>query len=719
MKREEYKQMRKKGKRLRNTFIGLGSFLFVMAIGLLLLMFGGRFFVSEDAMTLDAATTVVADGEEIEEIYSTNRSPISLEEVPEFLQEAVVATEDSRFYEHSGIDPRGIARALYRDVLAWEKVEGASTITQQVAKNLFFSNDKSWLRKTKEVMVALYLERNYTKDEILELYLNSIYFGEGTYGVEKAAERYFSKPVPELNETESALLAGLPKAPSNYSPIADPEAAKDRRDTVLFRMEDEGYITKEEEEALSNRQVEYTEEAPVGATWSNAYVNVVVQEVVDRYGVSREALKTEGYEIEVNMNPEAQRIAYETMKDGNYASGSVEGVEAAFVLTDKEGKVTALTGGREYEHGEMNHALTKHQPASVMKPLAVYGPALMGDTYSPYSVLKDEKISYGGYIPKNLDGYEGQVTLYEALVKSKNAPAVWLLNEIGVKESKSYLEKLGLATEDDDLSIALGGMSEGYSPMEIAGGYQAVGNDGERVPLRTVSTITDRTGETVKPKEEIEAVRVFSEKTAFQLREMLETVVSSGTARNGSYSGALAGKTGTAQHPEVEGKNRDVWFAGFTPNYAMSMWMGYGDSGSDYYLEDSSSVPVSLTKQMLTNLKEVLDPGEEFTDPEGLTSLEEPVELPRNIQLEGSIDIGGWTLVRGKLDWNTDEKDEDVTYRIYRKKGEEKELITKTKETSHTIQSFGLFDSRTYYVVPFDPESGREGEPSNEVTLEW
>ncbi|SDJ43569.1 transglycosylase domain-containing protein [Salimicrobium halophilum] len=719
MKREEYKQLRKRRIRFRNAFIGAGALLFVAAMGLLALMFGGALFVSDDDLMLDTASTVTADGEEIEQIYSVNRTLVNLDEVPEFLQQAFIATEDSRFYEHSGIDPRGIARALYRDIIAWEKVEGASTITQQVAKNLFFTNEKSWMRKTKEVMVALYLERNLTKEEILELYVNSIYFGEGTYGVEAASERYFGTSVSDVTQSQAALLAGMPKAPNSYSPVNDPEAAKDRRDVVLMRMEDESYISGEERENLSNQRLEYKEKTQPEETWSNAYVNAVVQEAVERYGISREALKTEGYRIEVNMHPEAQRIAYDTMQDASYASGSVKGVEGAFVLTDQSGKVTAIVGGRSYEHGESNHALTKHQPGSVMKPLAVYGPALMSDRYTPYSVLKDEETSYGDYTPSNVTGgYEGQVTMYEALVESKNAPAVWLFDQIGVGEGKTYLEKLGLSTEDEGLSIALGGLSEGFTPMEIAGAYQTIGNGGERRPLQTIATITDRNGEAVEPKEQAEATRVFNEETAFQLREMMETVVSEGTATSGSYQGPLAGKTGTAGHPSVEGQNRDVWFAGITPNYTMSMWMGYEASGEDYYLTDSSSVPTSLSKELMTNLKEVIDPGTEFTNPEGMDSLQKPVELPDSTELQGTLDIGGWAFVQGELNWEAPE-DERVTYRVYRARGNDPELIAETEATSHTVQAFGLLESRTYFVVPYDPTTGREGERSNEVTLSW
>ncbi|WP_347861222.1 PBP1A family penicillin-binding protein [Salimicrobium sp. PL1-032A] len=723
MKREEYKQLRKRRIRFRNTFIGAGAFLFLAAMALLALMFGGALFVSEEELTLDTASTVMVDGQEIEQIYSVNRTLVELEEVPEFLQQAFVATEDSRFYEHSGIDPRGIARALYRDIIAWEKVEGASTITQQVAKNLFFSNEKSWMRKTKEVMVALYLERTFTKEEILEFYVNSIYFGEGTYGVEAASERYFGTSVSEITQSQAALLAGMPKAPNSYSPVNDPEAAKDRRDVVLMRMEDESYITADQQETLVNETLTFEENPQPEETWSNAYVNAVVDEVVDRYGISREALKTEGYQIETNMNPEAQQIAYDTMQNASYASGSVEEeVEGAFVLTDQEGKVTALIGGKSYEHGDRNHALSKHQPGSVMKPLAVYGPALMSGQFTPYSMLKDEEQSYEGYgdrAPSNVSGgYEGQVTMYQALVESKNAPAVWLFDQIGVEEGKTYLEKLGLYTEDDGLSIALGGLSEGFTPMEITGAYQAIGNGGERRPLQTIATVTDRDGEELEPKEQAESIEVFDEETAFQLREMMETVVSEGTATSGSYGGPLAGKTGTAGHPTVEGQNRDVWFAGFTPNYTMSMWMGYEASGEDYYLTDSSSVPTALSKQLMTNLEGVIDPGEEFTDPEGVESLEQPIELPDSTELQGSLDLGGWSVFQGTLEWEAAE-DDRILYRLYRKRGDEPELIAEKQGTSHKVQAFGLLGSRTYFVVPYDPATDREGERSNEVTLSW
>ncbi len=701
--------------------IAIGAIFLLALAGYLFIVFGGRFVVSEKELVLDVATTVeTTEGEVIERIYTKNRTLVDISEVPEHVQQAFVAIEDSRFYEHAGVDFKSVLRAVYRDVIAMGKVEGASTITQQLAKNLFLSNDKSWMRKTKEVMAAIYLERNFTKDKILELYLNRIYFGNGAYGIEAASQTYFNKSVSELTVAQGALLAALPKAPNNYSPFENPERAEDRRNIVLSRMEALGMIEAEKMVSLQGATLGVEKPEEDTETWSNSYVDLVIKEAAEEYHLSREELKRGGYRLIVNMNPEIQEIAANEMKHGEFVPGSKGNVEGAFTLMENDsGALAAVVGGRNFTHGDVNRVTVKKQPGSVIKPLAVYGPALMSPKYIPYSLLVDEKRSYGEYTPRNYDGeYAGLTSLYQALVESKNAPAVWLLDQIGISYAKEYLKALGLPTKDQGLAIALGGLSRGYSPLQLTEAYRSFAREGKVTNAYTIERIINRDGEMIHRHEQEER-QVFDKQTAWYMTEMLETTVSEGTAKAGSYPKALAGKTGTQQHPTVEGKNKEVWFAGYTPEYTGTLWMGYDKSGDEYYLSGGSSYPAKLMKSILTKIDRKQDLADSFVKPEGMKQLPKPITLPVLTDVEGSIGFGGIGLIRGTLSW-TPGKDDRVVYRIYQGTGEEKTLVDQvTGKGEYHVGVLDVWDEPTFTVVPYDPLTGLEGKPSNPVTLEW
>ncbi|RWZ55342.1 PBP1A family penicillin-binding protein [Halobacillus fulvus] len=661
-------------------------------------------------------TVETKDGQVIERIYSQNREMVSIDQVPEHVQEAFVSIEDQRFYSHPGIDLRAITRALYRDIIAMAKVEGGSTITQQVAKNLFLSNDKTWMRKTKEMMAATYLERNYTKDEILELYLNRIYFGEGAYGIQAAAEHYFNRPVSELTVAQGALLAALPKAPNSYSPVNNPEEAMQRRNLVLSEMEQYGTISIEEMKQMQGTTLALEMVDEQQGSWSNSYVDLVIDEAADRYHISRDELKRGGYTIVVEMDPEIQQIAAERMKNGEFIPGSNGPVEGAFTLMDSEtGALVAAVGGRDFKHGGVNRTQVKKAPASVIKPLAVYGPALMSGDYQPYSVLSDEPQTFaGGYEPSNFDGeFEQQVSMYEALVESKNVPAVSLLEDIGINYSKGYLEELGLPTEDDGLSIALGGLSYGYTPIQITEAYRSFAAEGKVTDSYTITQILDRDGDVLHEHEPDER-QVFDAQTAWYMTEMLQTTASEGTASQGNYDKALAGKTGTQQ---AEEGNKHVWFAGYTPEYVGSLWMGYDDAGKT--VEGSSAYPSRLMKEILSSIDREKGLDSAFTKPEGVEELPEPIDLPVITDLSGTLDLAGLATLRGLLSW-TPAEDDRIVYRIYREEeGEDVNVGEVTGEGEYRVSAFGIFDETTYYVVPYDPQTGLEGTPSNSVSLSW
>ncbi|MCP3026739.1 PBP1A family penicillin-binding protein [Halobacillus sp. A5] len=706
-------------KRIKWPFVIITAAAFFSIIGFLIILFGGRFVVSEEDLALNTATTVeTADGEVIERIYTENRTLVDINEIPEHVQEAFIAVEDGRFYEHSGVDFRSILRALYRDIIAMEKVEGGSTITQQLAKNLFLTNEKSWMRKTKEVMAAIHLERKYTKDEILELYLNTIYFGNGAYGVEEASKEYFNTSVKDITINQGALLAGLPKAPNSYSPFENPDNALERRNTVLARMEANNMIAAEEMVSLQGSTLGEEAREENNQTWSNSYVDAAIREAENKYHISRDELKRGGYQIIVEMDPGIQETAAAQMKNGEFAPGSQGEVEGAFTLMDqKTGGMAAIVGGRDFKHGDRNRALTKKQPGSVIKPLSVYGPALMDKKYIPYSLLEDEERSYGDYTPRNYDGeYDGYTSIYQAIVESKNAPAVWLLDQMGIDYSKKYLEELGLPTKDEGLSIALGGLSEGYTPLQLTQAYRSFVSEGKVTEGHTIQQIVDRNGEVIHKHEPSEK-EVFNEETAWNMTQMLERTVESGTAQAGTFSKALAGKTGTQQHPNVDGENKDVWFVGYTPEYVGSLWMGYDEAGENHYLTGGSEYPTALMKSILSEVDEQKEMTASFNKPEGLERLPEPLTLPEINDAKGSVSFGGFRLVSGTIEW-TPAEDDRVVYRIYEEKGEEKKLVGDvTGKGEYSVSGFSLLSSRTYVVVPYDPLTGHEGEPSNSVTI--
>ncbi|KHE71922.1 penicillin-binding protein [Halobacillus sp. BBL2006] len=700
--------------------------IFLLAIlGYGTIIFGGRFVVDQKELVLDEMTTVeTEDGKIIERIYTKNRKIVSIDQIPEHVRNAFIAIEDSRFYEHSGVDFKSIARAVYRDIIAMEKVEGGSTITQQLAKNLFLSNDKTLMRKTKEVMAAKYLERKYTKDEIMELYLNRIYFGEGAYGIEAAAQHYFNVSVSDLTVPQAALLAGLPKAPNSYSPFDHPEEAKQRRNLVLARMAAIGSLETEKMLSFQGATLGTEEGEESNETWSISYVDLVIDEAAENYHISREELKRGGYRIVVEMDPVIQKIAAEQIKNGEFAPVSQGEAEGAMTLMDhKTGALVAAVGGRDFKHGEVNRVMAKHPPASVIKPLAVYGPALMRKDYDPFTLLSDEKQSFEtssgkGYSPSNYnDEYEGKVSLYEALVESKNVSAVWLLDRIGINYSKEYLKKLGLSTDDKGLAIALGGLSEGYSPLQLTEAYSSFAHEGKRVEGYTIRSIENRDGEVIH-EHNFEEKQVFDKQTAWYMTEMLQTTVQKGTASAGDYSKALAGKTGTNQLPSADG-NSDVWFAGYTPEYVGVLWMGYDRNGNEQYLEGGSSYPTRMMKSILTRIDQQKNLTASFSKPKDVKSLPEPIDLPVITDLEGKLSLSGLALLRGTLQW-TPSSDERVVYRIYRQEeGEDVNVGEVTGEGSYKVSAFGIFDQTTYYVVPYDPLTGAEGTPSNSVTLRW
>lgn len=706
-------------RKMKWLFFSLFTVLIVGLIGYAFILFGGSLVVNEEDLILDATTTIeTQDGEIIGKLYNENRIPISIDEIPNHVKQAFVAIEDRRFYEHAGVDFQSVVRAVIRDIAAMAKVEGASTITQQLAKNLFLHNDKTWMRKTKEVMAAIHLERNFSKNRILELYLNEIYFGHGVYGIEAASQLFFSKSAKELTLTEGALLAGLAKAPNGYSPIDHPDKALNRRNIVLQAMEDTGKISTEDCIQAQGKTLGLTVKDTKPNPWADTYIDLVIQETSTEHQLSLDELKRGGYRIIVNMNEQAQQIAYEQFKNDDYFPGSTDGVQGAFVLMEKDsGKIAAAIGGRNYQLGNLNRVTVKRQPGSTMKPIAVYGPAMMLETYQPYTLIVDQKMEINGYMATNYDNqYSGAVSIYQALVQSKNAPAVWLLNQIGIPYAKDYLRKMNITIPDKGLAIALGGLSKGLTPIQMVESYRAFASGGKVIESYTIDRIYNRHGK-LTFQAEMETNKVFSPQVAWNMTNMLVSVVENGTGSAGEYAKALAGKTGSTEHPQVPGKYKDAWFVGYTPKYVSALWMGYDKSGENHYLTAGSKYPTKLTKAILSELDKRQTLAAEFEKPENVEDLPEPIKLPKEITLHADVAFGGFSLIKGKLKW-TEAEDDRIVYHIYREdEGIDERIGKVTGKSEFTIKGFSVFKSASYYVIPYNPLTKIEGEKSNTVQL--
>ncbi|WP_088035826.1 transglycosylase domain-containing protein [Evansella clarkii] len=699
------------------------TFFLLLAAGALTVIFGivlfGNYAIDNKELVMDAATSIEdTEGNVITSLYLENRELVALDDIPEHVQHAFLAVEDHRFFDHKGVDLRSVGRAAYRVVTSGAKVEGGSTITQQLAKNVFLSSEKTWWRKIQEVLIAVNLEVRYDKEEILEMYLNRIYFGHGAHGVQAASKLYFDKHVSELTADEGALLAALPKGPNNYSPLQHPERSKERRDLVLGLMERHGYLSAEETVRLQGRTIP-TEGARMTENPAYlSYVDLVLEEAEERYNLTQEEVLKGGYRIVVEMDPEIQQAAYNAFQEeGNFpaAEGEIK-PDGGFVLINNEtGGVLAAQGGREYVRQGFNRVTAKRQPGSVFKPLAVYAPALETGEYEPYSLLKDEKLSYGDYSPGNVDGnYRGELSMYDAVKDSANAPAVWLLNEIGLETAKDSLEKQNIVFEEEGLGIALGGLDGGVSPLDIAAAYTTFANNGIYKEPYFIKEIADRNGEIYASHEETEH-EVFSPQTAWYMTRMLEAVVTEGTGQAGSYEGPLAGKTGTTQFEGISGASRDVWFAGYTPEVAGALWMGQDRTDENNYLTERSSVPTRVFKSVLTaglagneSLSTAFEPPEEVSD------LSDPIRFVEINDLTAEVSLG-WRGARVELNWSGSD-DERLQYNVYEVTSSGNNKIAEvTGETSYTVQSANVFSPGSYVVVPYNPQIDREGDASNTV----
>lgn len=604
----------------------------------------------------DLTTTFYdADGEVIAERHGVeNRTPVSFDAVPEHFKEAFLATEDASFYRHFGVSIPGIVRSAIANLRAGRITQGASTITQQLARNALLDADvryqRQWDRKIREMLLALQIENQYEKDEIFEMYLNTISFGQGAYGVQAAAQTFFGKDVGDLTLEESALLAGLPQRPSGHNPFRYPENALNRRSVVLRSMESEGYITAEERARADSAPLELAP-PPVDIV-EGSYLFFIdhamteAEAILEEIGYSPDIYRN-GYHIYTTMHRTGQTALEELFADpDNFPPDrSEEKVQAALIVIDhRTGEIQAMMGGREYlSQRGFNRATSpqmKRQPGSAFKPVAVYGPALEYGGMSPATVIDDIPVTIdtpqGPYEPANYDHrYRGLITMREAIRSSVNIPAVKTLAEIGTETGYNFCTNLGIPLQPEErhnLSIALGGLSYGCNPLELAAAFGAFANEGILAESHAVTRIATNNGTVIyeaRPQQKV----VMSEETAFLMNDMLRTVVSSGTGYGARIPGwETAGKTGTTQLPSATAAeramfagirgNRDAWFVGYTPRYTASVWMGFDITTREHYLPQvyGGSYPAQLFRNVLIEMHDGLEP-ESFRRPAGIVSI--------------------------------------------------------------------------------------------------
>ena len=548
-----------------------------------------------------------------------NRLPIDINKVPQNLQNAFIAAEDNRFYEHIGIDPIGIFRAIFANLTNRGIAQGGSTITQQLAKNAFLSQEQTLKRKIQEAMLALEIEHKYSKKEILEMYMNQIYFGQGAYGIQTAAKTYFNKDVNELTLTQCAMLAGLPKSPNYYSPFNNLNEAKKRKNVVLDQMVKYGYVSAAEAEDAKNQDLglsksHQSKEADEYAS----FIDYVSQQVAKKYG--DDALYKEGLKIYTTMDVDKQHAAVRAMRNlpNNYTDeNGLTQPQAAIVSIDpKTGHILAMVGGRGQD--SFNRAsMAVRQPGSAFKPF-VYLTALQHDM-TPDTTMDDQPVTYGSWSPKNAGGsYSGTMALSDALAHSVNTIAVQLADKVGTKNIIANAKKMGITTldaKDDNLAMALGGLTKGVTPLEMASAYGTFANKGVHVKPTAIVKILDRNGNVLEDASTLEKeetkTRVMSEREAYEMTTMLEGVIDHGTGTAAAIGRPAAGKTGTTDD------NKDAWFVGYTPDIVTAVWIG-DDTGSHSLGEIyGGTIPAEIWKDYMSSATSD-ESGGDFSAPSGM-----------------------------------------------------------------------------------------------------
>ncbi|MES1035802.1 transglycosylase domain-containing protein [Bacillus pumilus] len=536
------------------------------------------------------------DGSLISEIVSNdeNRVFVTYDKIPDHVKELFLRSEDRNFYDHKGIDFMGVVRALASNVKNHGISQGASTITQQLSRNLYLSHERSFTRKFTELLYSYELERKFSKDEILESYLNTIYFSNGVYGVGSAANYYFDKPLSSLTLAQMAFISAIPNNPTLYDPLKQFKHTKKRQERLLGILEKDGVITKKQYKKAVKQKISLSVSEkknlyPDYVTYANEEFTDLVS---DQEGFTKRlkkaktdgakkaiqkelsekvsALLQDGVKIYTALDPSLQqRAVYQLNAQLPYQG--VEGGSA--VINHETHQIVALAGGKNYKKFDFNYAYqAQRQPGSAIKPLLDYGPYIDQTGATASSKISAGKFCSSGYCPQNYSHKTyGTVTLETAFKNSYNTPAIRMLDTVGVKKGFSYLEKFSfehIVADDYRLPSALGGFTKGFSPLEITDAYTVFGNQGAYTQSHSITKVTDLNGKTLYKWKE-SPKQVYSQRTNETMRKLLASVVKSGTGKKANFSSPyIGGKTGTSND------YKDIWFVGLTDQYTMGVWVG-------------------------------------------------------------------------------------------------------------------------------------------------
>ncbi len=527
-----------------------------------------------------ASSVYDRNGQLVGNLYFYNRIWVSLDRIPKDIRNAVVAIEDSRFYQHNGVDLKGMARAFWHNITPGGGMEGGSTITQQLAKISLLTSERTLTRKVQDINYALQIEEVYTKDEILELYLNSVYLAHGNVGIEAAARYYFNKSTGQLSLAESALLAGLIQSPENYSPVKNPQKARSRRNTVLKKMLEQKYITKAQYDAATANPVK-TVKRPTTASTGAYFLDYLKEYLIKKEGFTEEQLRFGGYKIYSTLDMSCQKEAEKVMVTLPQVPARTQPQGALITIDPKTGGILAMMGGRNYSTSQYNRAVRSHrQPGSAIKPF-VYATALEKG-YTAASIFDDKPLTITlsdgkEWKPENYDRkFQGKMNLREALRDSVNSVAIQLLQEVGIEEVVKQMEQMGITSlvkqgKSHDLNLAplsLGGLTKGVTPLELAMAYAPFANEGNYAEPFPILKIADRHGNLLK--EFKPAIKpALSPQTAYIMTMLMKDVVDQGTGIRAKLPDRpAAGKTGTTSD------YTNAWFVGYTPEMLTVIWVG-------------------------------------------------------------------------------------------------------------------------------------------------
>lgn len=563
-------------KRIGWTLAGVVLFAIFFLIGVSLTQTTPRLILSATGLNhweysaAEATTIYYRDGEPMTQI---GYQRINHEDFPVFLKDAVVAVEDRRFYQHDGLDTRGIGRAIYINLREGSAAQGASTITQQLARTLFLTQDKTFVRKIKEVLLAVALEEKYSKEEILSMYLNEIYMGRGCAGVACAAPAYFGKDVWSLDQAETCLLVGLIQSPEHYNPATNWEGLKLRQETVINVLAEQGLVDPAQVQVLKNQPITIVP-ATTRQTPHPYLVNYIVGKMEEMLG--KEQLYQGGVSIHTTIDRTMQNQAEIALVNNmrNIGWRGIMARDGALISLDpKDGAVRAMVGGADFGRNQLNMAVLPRQPGSAIKPL-IYAAALNERLFSTDTVINNSPRDFDGYRPTNSNAWSPtETTVAEALVRSYNVASVEILNGLGLDKAFTYLQSFGITTleeADRQLALGLGGMTRGISPAEIAAAYVAFPAQGMVYGYHIIERVVDRDDSQVY-QHKLRSKRVIKARTAQNMDSMLGEVVTRGTGTRAAIPIRSAGKTGTTTD------SRDLWYVGYTTDLVTAVWIGNSD----------------------------------------------------------------------------------------------------------------------------------------------